>query len=125
FQAEDGIRDLIVTGVQTCALPIYGHHRYETASAYALENPAADRVLALIVSAQDPGLAVLPTHRVIFGTGRELDRMLPRWREWFDVLPLASGRDPVATLASLGQGRTACLVADRSRILTLLLKPGV
>src|SRR6266496_6280616 len=25
FQAEDGIRDLYVTGVQTCALPIYGH----------------------------------------------------------------------------------------------------
>src|SRR2546428_10543748 len=25
FQAEDGIRDLIVTGVQTCALPIYPH----------------------------------------------------------------------------------------------------
>src|SRR2546425_6704816 len=26
FQAEDGIRDKLVTGVQTCALPIY-HHR--------------------------------------------------------------------------------------------------
>src|SRR2546421_4935387 len=25
FQAEDGIRDLIVTGVQTCALPILSH----------------------------------------------------------------------------------------------------
>src|SRR5688572_32210942 len=25
FQAEDGIRDLTVTGVQTCALPIFGH----------------------------------------------------------------------------------------------------
>src|SRR3989441_6425652 len=24
FQAEDGIRDKLVTGVQTCALPIYG-----------------------------------------------------------------------------------------------------
>src|SRR5437667_7181658 len=109
--------------------PLYiadGHHRYETASAYALENPggAADRVLALIVSAQDPGLAVLPTHRVIFGTGRELDRMLPRWREWFDVQPLAAGRDPVTTLASLGRDRTACLVADRARVLALLLKPG-
>ena len=23
FQAEDGIRDRLVTGVQTCALPIY------------------------------------------------------------------------------------------------------
>jgi uncharacterized protein (DUF1015 family) len=107
--------------------PLYiadGHHRYETASAYALENPAADRVLALIVSTQDPGLAVLPTHRVIFGTGRELERMLPRWREWFDVQPLTAGRDPVTALASLGKGRTACLVADRSRILALLLKPG-
>src|SRR5688500_20375003 len=27
FQAEDGIRDYKVTGVQTCALPIYGRLR--------------------------------------------------------------------------------------------------
>src|SRR5206468_5989725 len=27
FQAEAGIRDLIVTGVQTCALPILGERR--------------------------------------------------------------------------------------------------
>src|SRR5689334_24382876 len=27
FQAEDGIRDGTVTGVQTCALPIYQRHR--------------------------------------------------------------------------------------------------
>src|SRR5690606_40627360 len=27
FQAEDGIRDFHVTGVQTCALPIYAHLR--------------------------------------------------------------------------------------------------
>src|SRR2546430_15646147 len=27
FQAEDGIRDLTVTGVQTCALPIFEAHR--------------------------------------------------------------------------------------------------
>src|SRR5437868_14988168 len=26
FQAEDGIRDRNVTGVQTCALPILAHH---------------------------------------------------------------------------------------------------
>src|SRR5688572_31146273 len=26
FQAEDGIRDLTVTGVQTCALPIWASH---------------------------------------------------------------------------------------------------
>src|SRR2546430_6096082 len=28
FQAEDGIRDLTVTGVQTCALPILIAHRF-------------------------------------------------------------------------------------------------
>src|SRR5204862_4547953 len=34
FQAEDGIRDLYVTGVQTCALPIYvagQDHQFRTA----------------------------------------------------------------------------------------------
>ena len=29
FQAEDGIRDIGVTGVQTCALPIYAISKYE------------------------------------------------------------------------------------------------
>src|SRR3712207_7270083 len=28
FQAEDGIRDIGVTGVQTCALPIYAFSRF-------------------------------------------------------------------------------------------------
>src|SRR5207237_5963977 len=30
FQAEDGIRDSSVTGVQTCALPIYNHRACRT-----------------------------------------------------------------------------------------------
>src|SRR5699024_11520682 len=29
FQAEDGIRDRNVTGVQTCALPIFVHQDYQ------------------------------------------------------------------------------------------------
>jgi uncharacterized protein (DUF1015 family) len=105
--------------------PLYiadGHHRYETASAYAQEHPAADRLLALIVSAHDPGLSVLPTHRVIFGTGRELERLLPRWREWFDVLPVEPGQDVVTHLATLGRDRTACIIADRSRVLALAMR---
>src|SRR2546430_6997142 len=32
FQAEDGIRDLTVTGVQTCALPISTKSRFQRAS---------------------------------------------------------------------------------------------
>src|SRR2546427_1963454 len=37
FQAEDGIRDLTVTGVQTCALPIYAAH---AAVPHAAAQPA-------------------------------------------------------------------------------------
>src|SRR5438445_10161735 len=34
FQAEDGIRDIGVTGVQTCALPISYRHRWRYAKFY-------------------------------------------------------------------------------------------
>src|SRR2546421_5241921 len=40
FQAEDGIRDLIVTGVQTCALPISGRR---TRTAGWRRSPAPPR----------------------------------------------------------------------------------
>src|SRR5690606_40137091 len=39
FQAEDGIRDFHVTGVQTCALPIFAHLRF--ASRRRSEPPPA------------------------------------------------------------------------------------
>ena len=108
--------------------PLYiadGHHRYETATAYAGENPAADRVLAFVASAGDPGLVVLPTHRVIHGTGRRVDAVLPAWRSrLFDVAPVPVGVDPVAYLRALGQGRTACLVASPDGdVLGLALNP--
>src|SRR5690606_40959925 len=47
FQAEDGIRDFHVTGVQTCALPIYEFMRqnpnasYLQQQQYFLENTSA------------------------------------------------------------------------------------
>src|SRR2546428_315735 len=38
FQAEDGIRDLIVTGVQTCALPIFSAYAGDARGAIAELN---------------------------------------------------------------------------------------
>lgn len=60
--------------------PLYiadGHHRFETAVAFRREFPQAARTLALIVSVRDPGLVVLPTHRVIRGGSLTAD-ILPR-----------------------------------------------
>jgi uncharacterized protein (DUF1015 family) len=47
-----------------------GHHRYETALTYAAEvkaepDSAANHALVLLVDIDDPGLVVLPTHRVM------------------------------------------------------------
>lgn len=45
-----------------------GHHRYETALNYALENPDDPKkqyVLATLVPAKDEGLVIWPTHRLI------------------------------------------------------------
>lgn len=54
-----------------------GHHRYETALNYrnslGIENEAdhpANCVLTALGSMRDPGMLILPTHRVIHGTGR-------------------------------------------------------
>lgn len=57
-----------------------GHHRYETASNYrqqmieemgglALDHPA-NFVMTMLVGMSDPGMIVLPTHRLLRGTSR-------------------------------------------------------
>src|SRR2546430_15797757 len=45
FQAEDGIRDLTVTGVQTCALPIYAALEPERSAAAGRAHGEARDVL--------------------------------------------------------------------------------
>src|SRR5216683_5173802 len=50
FQAEDGIRDLIVTGVQTCALPIWA--RPAAPVEKAIEPVVADDIDADLETAE-------------------------------------------------------------------------
>ncbi len=49
-----------------------GHHRYETALAYHEEEgtPASAQMLVVLVSTEDPGLEIFPTHRVFAGPKR-------------------------------------------------------
>src|SRR5688572_31012899 len=55
FQAEDGIRDLTVTGVQTCALPIYlgGDRDLELRRALADEHASEAEALIAKVMRKD------------------------------------------------------------------------
>ncbi len=59
-----------------------GHHRYETALNYREEvrtmhrkldnNDAANFVLMALIDVDDPGLLVLPTHRLLFGLSQDV-----------------------------------------------------
>jgi uncharacterized protein (DUF1015 family) len=71
-----------------------GHHRYETAVAYARRHSGADDKLMAFFSLQAPGLTILPNHRLVHGVdGFSLARLAEAARRWFDVATL---RDPLA-----------------------------
>lgn len=61
-----------------------GHHRYTTALNYGrnhADNPAAQTCLFVLVAAEDPGMIVLPTHRIVKGmTDYTIDKLLPKLR---------------------------------------------
>jgi uncharacterized protein (DUF1015 family) len=73
-----------------------GHHRYETSLAYQREvgeGGAADYVLMALVSLEDPGLTVFPTHRLISGLADDPARqeaLGAGLRELFDVEEVAA-----------------------------------
>src|SRR5690606_40862380 len=86
FQAEDGIRDFHVTGVQTCALPIYGKGQFRIRS---LDDVDA-AWQALGAQAQKVGLileAFVPFERelsvvAVRGRDGEIGRASCRERVW-------------------------------------------
>src|SRR6266496_5935697 len=73
FQAEDGIRDLYVTGVQTCALPILEARKME------------DRTIIQLT--RQPG--GLQAYKMIIPPGRPTEQRTHEGYEWLYVL---SGR---------------------------------
>ncbi|MGO9558039.1 MAG: DUF1015 family protein [Acidimicrobiales bacterium] len=72
-----------------------GHHRYETACAYFVDDPAspgADAVLALVVELTESELAVQAIHRLV--TGVDPERLVSQLEPSFEVTP--GPRDPIA-----------------------------
>jgi uncharacterized protein (DUF1015 family) len=112
-----------------------GHHRYETMLAVRDElRPLARSPRSSIeygslflTAMEDPGLVVLPTHRVVHGLeGFELDRFLPRLRERFAVEELRGGSPEQLRdrLAAAGRASPAFAILSGSRALLATLRPG-
>lgn len=69
-----------------------GHHRYETALNYRNELGAIDKnhpanyKMVTLVNIQDPGLVILPTHRLVMNLRDfNLDSFLNKARKYFDI----------------------------------------
>lgn len=87
-----------------------GHHRYETALNYRDEmreqHPDApvdagfNYRMVTMVSMQDPGLVILPTHRLIHSYGKmNAAEILEDAQEYFDVIPVDDREGLEAALA--------------------------
>jgi len=107
-----------------------GHHRYETALNYQRERREPDRsdelrafdyTLMSLVSCNDPGLVILPTHRIARGLDRDaLARFDERVREYFDVERVDDVVKLRARLAENGRGSIGVLLRGaRASVLKL------
>src|SRR5256885_5370253 len=65
FQAEDGIRDYKVTGVQTCALPIYADAGTEVVAGRSSGGDVlgAGLLIDVIVRSGDQNVGIVRVHR--------------------------------------------------------------
>ncbi|MGH3064976.1 MAG: DUF1015 family protein [Gaiellaceae bacterium] len=85
-----------------------GHHRYESTVELGDELGVRARIMALIVSVDDPGLHVFPTHRVF------ADR--PDLADMSDGEPCADLEDALARLAGEPHARSAAVAYRRGSI---------
>jgi uncharacterized protein (DUF1015 family) len=103
-----------------------GHHRFETAAAYAAERRAAEpdaaagadfaMTLLWLCGADDDALEVLPTHRLVLpgpGIPSSLGELLPRLGDRFTVEPQPSLESAVTAAAARRETDHAIAVAGR------------
>lgn len=108
--------------------PLYiadGHHRYESALAYQRERriysssvsgeEPFDFVMMTLVAFSDPGLVILPAHRLVRGISKSaLDGMIDRLRTFFEIeeLPL--------NMADIGQQVNDLLAEEKGKLKLVL-----
>ena len=90
-----------------------GHHRFETSVMFRGEAPAAwragaARTLSYVVSFKDPGLVILPTHRMLEGAPVDADAFLAAAAPYFVTAPTRT--EPTLSVVFKGGREVALLV---------------
>src|SRR6266496_4282682 len=108
FQAEDGIRDLYVTGVQTCALPISG------APPPGFSYPGTAAVPLVFVPVPEPKTVQNRVHLDLASTSAEHQAALARRLQDLGARPadIGQGDVPWVVLAD-PEGNEFCVLSRR------------
>ena len=86
-----------------------GHHRYESALEFAATaGPGGARMMALVVSTEDPGLQLFPTHRIFRGR--------PDLRDLREGEGCADLDEALARLADEPEAHSAAIAYRRDRV---------
>jgi len=135
---SDGLKDKIIFIAD-------GHHRYETALNYRNwlsegssglnDNHPANYVMMYLCSMEDPGLIILPAHRMLNEVSAELrDSLIHKAKDYFDIITLPYDSDQnngnFSKFTSILKSNTLknCIgvcMKDRLELHVLTLKPGV
>jgi uncharacterized protein (DUF1015 family) len=108
-----------------------GHHRYETALNYrrarrqnaSSEPEPYDYTMMTLVACDDPGLVILPTHRVVKSLpANAIASFVQRAREVFDVEEIAHRDEFRARLNDSGSGAIGVALKENPNYLILRLR---
>jgi uncharacterized protein (DUF1015 family) len=107
-----------------------GHHRYETALNFRQEMERAGKVpddaalrfkLTAFVNISDPGLVILPTHRLLYDLGNlKWDDIITRIGKWFETKPIKDS-EVEAALSVAGTDHVFALHARKNKTWLLRL----
>lgn len=84
-----------------------GHHRYETALNYSLENPGNEMksyVLTTLVSSKDPGLVIWPTHRLIKSDEISERNVISKIKTKMETVEVADDNEMISKLGDWEMG---------------------
>lgn len=112
-----------------------GHHRYETCLQYRRErrdaegNPSGlqpyDWLMIALTPLEDPGVVILPTHRVIPQASEQVLARLPVYLgQWFEVQP-CSAQEVVHALRAGASRRGFAAVMRGAKAFTAWLREGI
>lgn len=118
-----------------------GHHRYETALNYRKwlketrsdfdETHPANFIMMSLVSMSDPGLVILPAHRILSSIPEETrNTFISRAQRYFDITEIPGGQAGISAMSSrLASSdrphQLGAVIKDCQTLFLLSLKPGV